>query len=147
MKVLMAWCRRLGMTAWWFGVMILAGALPAEASHCTLAWSANTEADLAGYHVYHSYSSNGYTVGGFSFTTRATSLTCEDMGIGYDGRLHYWTVTAYDSTGNESAFPAEVWMQMPLVTDPTSPPPLPPPPAPTCLRMAGKSGNCKQWSQ
>jgi hypothetical protein len=131
------------MKGWWLGVMIFAGALPAEAN-CTLSWNPNTEADLAGYRVYHSYSSNGYTVGSYSLTTTATSLTCADMQIGYDGRLHYWTVTAYDSRGNESAFPAQVWMQMPLVTDPASPPP---PPAPTCLRMAGKSGTCKQWSQ
>jgi hypothetical protein len=130
---------------WLLGFMIFAAALPAEASLCTLAWNANTEANVAGYHVYHSYSSNGYTEGGFSFTTRATSLTCEDMGIGYDGRMHYWTVTAYNTAGDESPFPPEVWMQMPLITDPT-PPPAASPPAPTCLRFAGKSGNCKQWS-
>jgi hypothetical protein len=147
MNVVCAWCQHLGLKGWGLmALLVLASALPAEASHCTLSWNANAEADLAGYRVYHSYSSNGYTLGGFSFTTRATSLTCEDMGISYDGRLHYWTVTAYDSAGNESLLPAEVWMQMPLVTDPAPTPP-PPPPAPTCLRIAGKSGNCKQWSQ
>jgi hypothetical protein len=147
MKAFCATCAGFGMKVWWFlGLAMVAGALAAEASPCTLAWDENRETNLAGYRVYHSYSSNGYTAGGFSFTTRATAITCEEMKIGYDGRLHFWTVTAYDTSGNESPFPAEVWMQMPLVTAPT-PPSAPPPPAPTCLQFAGKSGNCKQWDQ
>lgn len=145
--MLYACCKRFIVKSWWIlGLMFLAGVLPAEANHCTLSWNANTESDLAGYRVYHSFSSNGFTVGSYSFTTRGTSLTCEDMGVSQDGRLHYWTVTAYDTAGNESPFPAQVWMQMPLLTEPTTPPP-PPPPAPTCLRFAGRSGNCKEWSQ
>lgn len=145
MKVLYAWCTGLSMKAWGFlGVIMFASALPAEAA-CTLAWNANTETDLAGYHVYHSYSSNGYTVGGYSFNTSSTSVTCDQMGIGLDGQLHYWVVTAYDTAGNESPFSAQVWMQMPLLSSGGTAPP--PPPAPTCLKFAGGSGNCKKWSQ
>jgi fibronectin type 3 domain-containing protein len=124
---------------WVLSLMIFASVLPAEAALCTLGWDANMESDLAGYRVYHSSSSNGYTAGGFHYSTRGTSATCEDMGVGMDGKLHYLTVTAYDTAGNESPFPAEVWIQMPLVTEATpvpEPPPapaaLPPPPSPHC---------------
>jgi hypothetical protein len=147
MKVLSVWCNRLSMKAWGFlGVILLASALPAEAA-CTLAWNANTESDLSGYRVYHSYSSNGYTVGGYSFNTSSTSVTCDQMRIGLDGQLHYWVVTAYDTAGNESPFSAQVWMQMPLLSSGGTGGTAPPPPAPTCLKFAGNSGNCKRWGQ
>jgi fibronectin type 3 domain-containing protein len=130
------------MKVWWLlSLMILASALPAEAALCTLVWNANPESDVAGYRVYHSYSSNGYTMGSYSYSTQATFATCEDMEIGMDGKLHYWTVTAYDTSGNESPFPAEVWMQMPLLTESApipvpdldaAPASLPPPPSPNC---------------
>jgi hypothetical protein len=108
----------VGMKAWWLlSLIIVFSAFPAEAAICTLEWDANIEPDLAGYRVYHSSSSNGYTAGEFSYRTQSTSATCEDLGIGMDGKLHYLTVTAYDTTGNESPFPAEVWVQMALLTE------------------------------
>lgn len=136
------------MKRWLFSLLLLSVPTLSEAALCTLSWNANAESDLAGYHVYHSMSSNGYVMGGFNFNTTQTSLTCEQMGVGMDGKLHYWTATAYDNVGNESSFATQVWMQMPIITQPpVVPPPPTPPPAPTCLRFAGKSTTCKQWSQ
>lgn len=124
-----------GSKAWWLGgLLILANALPVEAALCTLTWTPNTEPDLAGYRIYHSFSSNGFTMGGYTYQTISNDITCEEMGVGMDGKLHYWTVTAYDVNGNESPFPAQVWIQMPLFAA-TPPPPPPPPPSPTCLRL------------
>ena len=137
MRLIRHCAKAFAMKAWWLaGVLIVAHALPAEAALCTLTWLPNTEPDLAGYRIYHSFSSNGFTAGGYNYQTTNTGITCEEMGVEMDGKLHYWTVTAYDVNGNESSFPSQVWIQMPLLGSPaTSPPPPPAPPSPTCLRL------------
>jgi len=74
-----------------------------------LEWDANTEADLAGYHLYMARTSNGQVMGAFSYPpvlapahsyTFATPIT-------EDGD-YYWKITAYDTSGNESEFSEEV---------------------------------------
>lgn len=63
-----------------------------------VAWTANTEADLAGYKVYWGTTSGTYTnslnVG------NVTSYTIPGL---TEGTRYYITVTAYDTDGNESA--------------------------------------------
>ena len=75
------------------------------AGEVTLEWDLNSEPDVAGYIMYwgttsRSYSDsvdvgnqNSYTVSGLE-----------------DGRTYYFTVTAYDGVGNESAYSNEVHM-------------------------------------
>lgn len=126
--------------------MIAMGAvytLPAQAGICTLSWGANTETDLAGYQAYQ-------TVAGVAYGTtpawigNVTSVTCEQLGVTADGQIHYFVVKAYDTAGNVSGPSNEVSIAIPLPV--TTSTPTQPPPAPSCLRFAGKSGNCKEWS-
>lgn len=79
----------------------------AATTSVTLAWDANTEADLAGYKLYVSAVSGGpYTetaVLGKVVTYTADGVT--------DGN-HCWVLTAYDIVGNESGYSNEVCLQL-----------------------------------
>lgn len=129
----LAWRGRLFIASSFFGLTILAG-LPAEAALCTVAWEPNTETDVAGYYAYQTVAGTTYP-NSPSWKGTATSVTCEQLGVRADGKTYYFVVKAYDTSGNVSSASAEISKTMPLVA-------VPPPP-PTCLRFAGKSGNCK----
>lgn len=80
----------------------------------TLVWDANTEPDLAGYHLYYGTNPGLYTIDidvGLATTTTVRSLT--------EGVVYYFAVTAYNTQGAESAFSNEVIFGMP----PASPTP------------------------
>src|SRR3990172_1206731 len=71
-----------------------------------LAWAPNTEPDVGGYKVHYGPSSRTYTqhadVPGRDTTEYAvTNLT--------PGKRYYFALTAYDTSGNESGYSAEVW--------------------------------------
>lgn len=75
-----------------------------------LAWDANTEADLAGYRLYHSVGSSfngvvpyGNSVATIPADTQNFSLPITDPGT------HYFLLTAYDESGNESGPSNEVF--------------------------------------
>ena len=71
-------------------------------------WAMNGESDLAGYRVYQGVASRtyaGYTDVGLTATTGAPVATISGIG---NSVLTYLAVTAYDATGNESTFSAEV---------------------------------------
>ncbi len=70
----------------------------------TVRWAANSESDLAGYKIYTGSLSNIYD--GFR-TLTTTSLSQVVAGLD-NGSIWYHAVTAYDQTGNESTFSAEV---------------------------------------
>lgn len=77
----------------------------------TLKWDANTEADLAGYKLYHGtmsrtdpfsqppFYNSPYDVG------NETVFTIRNL---QEGVKYYFAVTAYDVTGNESGYSNEV---------------------------------------
>ena len=69
----------------------------------SLAWDANSEADLAGYNIYYGTASRNYThridVGN---TTEHTVAGLDD------GGRYYFAATAYDQNGNESAYSTEL---------------------------------------
>lgn len=72
-----------------------------------LAWTANTEADLAGYKVYQrsatgSYSTPVATLG------RVTTYTASLPAPSLVSQPFFWVITAYDLAGNESARSSEV---------------------------------------
>lgn len=73
----------------------------------TLSWDANSEPDLAGYKVYHSQESQMYTLGMPEATVPVGTLTHVSADLA-PGR-HYFAVTAYDTSGNESALSEEVF--------------------------------------
>jgi fibronectin type 3 domain-containing protein len=67
-------------------------------------WSANKEADLAGYRVYRRLKGSAFGSKPLA-TTAATSYT--DSGLPRTGDTYYYEVRAYDRAGNESAGTAD----------------------------------------
>ncbi len=92
---------------------LLATPVPAEESaqaHVDLSWAINPETDLAGYNVYRSEQAgvHGTRINPQLLPTPAFS----DMN-GVPGRSYYYSVTAVDRTGNESAPSAAVEARFP----------------------------------
>lgn len=73
----------------------------------TLAWTSNTEGDLAGYRVYFGAAPRNYQqTRGSGLNAGATpELTVTGL---TSGTQYYFAVTAYDRVGNESAYSTEV---------------------------------------
>ncbi|WDT81373.1 MAG: fibronectin type III domain-containing protein [Candidatus Manganitrophus sp.] len=72
------------------------------AGDATLTWSANTEADLAGYRVYFGTASRTYGPSINVGKTTSHTLT------GLANQTYFFAVTAYNTAGKESAFSVEV---------------------------------------
>ncbi len=84
-------------------ITVLACSASALAADVTLAWDANTEADLAGYKIYYGTAPGVY---GTPVTTGLqTTFTLTDLTPG----TYYFAVTAYNSAGLESGFSNEVF--------------------------------------
>jgi hypothetical protein len=83
-----------------------------------LYWDANTEPDLAGYRTYRGWQSRNYieqrTLG------KITSVRYDSLDA---TRRHYFAVTAYDLSGNESTFSEEVIAELTNPPDQGEPPP------------------------
>jgi len=69
----------------------------------TLQWAANLESDLAGYRIYHGTAPGVY---GYSQTVGKTT-TYQYTNL-EPSKTHYFTITAYDTSGNESLPSPEV---------------------------------------
>ena len=85
------------------------------AADVTLSWSSNTEPDLGGYKVY--YGAASHTYGNPVVIGLQTSYTVTGLSNG----TYYFSVTAYDTSGNESGFSNEVSKTISGVTDTTPP--------------------------
>ena len=68
-----------------------------------LSWSPNPERDLAGYRVYYGAASRTY--GPPVDVGNATTFKLSNLAVGV---TYYFTITAYDTAGNESGFSNEV---------------------------------------
>ena len=86
------------------------------AEQATISWEANTEADLAGYKLHYGTSSNNYSeiidVGNVTFHT-VSGLTA--------GLTYFFSLTAYDTSLNESGFSDELPYTVPDITQPSAP--------------------------
>lgn len=83
-------------------------AVPAESetpAHLELSWAINSETDIAGYNVYRSEQEG--TPGTRLNTEVLLTPAFRDMNA-VPGRLYFYSVTAVDRTGNESAASAAV---------------------------------------
>jgi len=88
----------------WLGAPNAAfGVVGGTTYHVALAWNPSTDPNVIGYRVYYGGSSGVYT--NVTDIGNATSNTVTGL-IG--GSAYYFSVTAYDSTGMESAFSGEV---------------------------------------
>jgi endoglucanase len=91
-------------------ILVLMGFVEyANAASATLTWNANTESDLAGYKVYRGNGSCSVgplaplTVNGIQVTVASPATTYVDNTVPvFDGDLCY-EITAFDTSGNESA--------------------------------------------
>jgi hypothetical protein len=70
----------------------------------TIGWTANPEPDLAGYRVYRGNTSGNTSV---EVVDVGNVTTYQWNGL-TPGQTHYFTVTAYDTSNNESAKSVEV---------------------------------------
>ncbi len=77
--------------------------LPLRAADVTLAWDPNTEANLAGYKIYHGTAPGTYLAP--IVIGKQTIYTVSGLQPG----THYFSVTAFDTFGNESGFSNEVF--------------------------------------
>ncbi|MBI3804990.1 MAG: DNRLRE domain-containing protein [Nitrospirae bacterium] len=73
----------------------------ASAMNATLTWDANTDSRVAGYKVYYGTASGIYLAA--MDVGKQTSYSLTNL----PDQTHYFTVTAYDGSGNESAYADE----------------------------------------
>ena len=66
----------------------------------TLAWNPNTEPDLAGYKIYEATSPGSYGAAIATLPANATSFVATGL---QPGVTYFFVITAYDTSGNESA--------------------------------------------
>src|SRR5262249_53984661 len=78
---------------------------PPATSSATLTWNPVTATNLAGYNVYQATASGAY--GAPVITVQANVTTYVAAGL-RTGTTYFWTVTAVDSSGNESLHSNEV---------------------------------------
>jgi hypothetical protein len=81
----------------------------------TLFWEANTELDFAGYKAYYGTSprSDSCPPGGYPNSVDMTNATSHTFSNLTNGVTYYFSITAYDTSGNESCFSDEVNKAMP----------------------------------
>ena len=73
------------------------------AYHLTLQWDPNVDGDLAGYILYYGTASRNYQYD----IDIGDQTSCTISGL-VEGKQYFFSVTAYDQEGNESAFSREV---------------------------------------
>jgi hypothetical protein len=84
------------------------------AAEIKLAWDANTESDLAGYKIYYGTSPRTGTdpkscsLCGYSTVVTAGKVTSYTLGSLINGQKYYVSLTAKDTSNNESGFSNEV---------------------------------------
>ena len=83
--------------------------LPEIAHGAFLRWSANTEADLTGYRVYYGTSSRNYDW--VADLGNVTEYQLSKLNL-LENVSYYFSITAYDSAGNESGFSAELHVSL-----------------------------------
>ncbi|HSD54650.1 MAG TPA: fibronectin type III domain-containing protein [Burkholderiales bacterium] len=71
----------------------------------TLAWNPNTEPDLAGYKVYEATSPGSYGAAIATLPANTTSFVV--IGL-QPGVTYFFVITAFDTSGNESARSTEL---------------------------------------
>ncbi len=82
----------------------------------TLSWNANTESDMAGYKAYYGTSPRSDThaaTAGYSNTVDMGNVTSYIISNLTPGATYYFSITAYDTSANESDLSNEVSKAMP----------------------------------
>lgn len=93
--------------------------IPPETHSIVLAWDANTEEDLAKYRIYHgtiSRENGGYSIPDFVDEIPAETETY--IFENAEDGIHYFSLTAVDTSDNESLFSIEIWTVVPEFPSP-----------------------------
>lgn len=91
------------------GIILCAHAAQAALQECTITWTPNSEADLAGYRVYAAPISGGYQKGNPALDVPKGQSTAKCSSLNLPSpSTYFFAVTAYDTTGNVSNFSNEV---------------------------------------
>ncbi len=85
------------------GFFLFFGAPSVFGASLNLAWNANTETDLSGYRIYYGTSSGNYT--SVKEPGKVTSYALSDLS---EGTRYYITMSAFDTSLNESQKSAEI---------------------------------------
>ncbi len=88
-----------------FGVLLWGLSPLVNADQVTVRWNANTESDLGGY-VLH------YGTEHLNYTTSLDVGNVIEQVLNLDAGEYYFTVVAYDTTGNESQTFTEVYYRV-----------------------------------
>lgn len=101
--------KRLLLAGATIGLILAAQPAHAILQDCTITWTPNSEADLAGYRVYVSPTSKGYTKGSFALEVSKSQTTAKCNALKLQApSTYFFAVTAFDTTGNESGFSNEM---------------------------------------
>ena len=89
----------------------------AFAGSANLSWNANTESDLGGYKIYYGTSprTSSCPSGGYANNIDVGNTTSHTFSNLADGSTYYFSVSAYDTSGNESCFSGEVNKTIPSI--------------------------------
>ena len=95
----------------------------AHAGSATLSWNANTESDLAGYRIYYGTSARtgACPTGGYPNNINVGNVAAYTFSNLTDGSTYYFSITAYDTSGNESCFSSQVSKLIPASSDVSAP--------------------------
>lgn len=106
--------------AWLLALCLLWPALAqAAVQNCTIAWTARTEADLAGYRISWGTASGTYT--SFTNVGLVTTTTCASIGITSAG-TYYLIVRAFDTSNQLAANSNQATFTLATVTAPPTTP-------------------------
>lgn len=100
-------------------VMLLGFCSLAHAGTVNIAWNANTEGDLAGYRLY--YGETPRAQGAYSQSVTIGQKDATAWTLSVQPGVYYFALTAYDESGNESGFSAEVMAEVPADEPPGKP--------------------------
>ncbi len=88
-------------------MIVFLGAQAGFAATVNLAWDPNTESDLDGYRVHYGTTSRSEGVYGNVAQVDDEGVSSVQIDLPEDG-TYYFSLTAFDSAGNESGFSNEV---------------------------------------
>ncbi len=113
------------LTPFFAALLVLLVITNSLAGTATLSWKANAESDLAGYRAYYGTlprTADCPSKGGYLNVVdvgKVTTYTPPNLG---DGVTYYFSLTAYDKTGNESCYSLEASKVMPSPSKDVTPP-------------------------
>ena len=104
-------------------VVVLGSVLSLFAGTAQLSWDANSESDLAGYKIYYGFAARTSTcpAGGYTTTVDAGNTTYYLLSSLQNGVTFYFSITAYDTSNNESCLSNEVSKYMSSTGDDVAP--------------------------